>query len=247
MGGQKVTITGNPNITATHRCLWCSNGIMQVSNGTYTSRELMAVDSSGTLTLSGGTYRNANSTFALIANGAGTTTISAGDYLCNNSNTLYNEGTLNVTGGTFSCKSTKSQAALINYGIANVTGGKFTSTTIGIANNSANANLTISGSANVETSSANPPLFVAFGTATVNNNAQMKANSAYGAYVAENGKLYIKGGRISSVTKTAVISGGTLNMSGGTATTANNNAWSLYKAGGTAVYTGGSIPQGKNF
>ena len=209
----KVNIEGaslinNPNETSN-----LSYGIINV--GTYSKTNMK----SGIINVSG----------VAIYNQGGTTTnaitVSGGTITSTRSNAIYNKqsGTINITGGNITSKSSTLYTTSDGTGTINISGGTITSTDYCSINNNSTANINISGSTSLNTGSNN----AAYGainnssTGTINISENVTINSTSTGIVNSSGTTNITGGTLNSANTGIVITTGTVRLGTDDSTVSN--------------------------
>ena len=198
-----------------------------------------------TTTLTGVTLTN-NGTLQIIGDG---------EIINTKSNTIKNNGTLNIEEGvkitgvtTYVSGSTGAESTIDNYGNLTVNGGTIIAKSADAIFNESTGIVTI----NSGTIEGNKAILRNFGTASTEENPSVKilggtltAKTANGITNKSSGLLYIGGGTISSKQTesypTIYNETGKIKIAGGTITSENDRAVANFYEGGYAEITGGHI------
>lgn len=258
-GGTLEGLKGNGLNTGTSAITKITGGSLQ--GGTeyplIVNENELTIDG-GSVTLTGGSnlINNKSAAVAYLKSGSfhetgnsntiynlGTVYVSGGNYVADNNLLFANEGTLNVTGGTLN-GSGGTVIHNLETGTANISGGKITSTKSGTQAVLNYGKTTISGSADI---SGNTSLIVNYSeTAQIDVTGGTIAATGSNNAFHNLGIVNFSGATLTSEKSTALSSEKTLNIKGGNITSDYGNA--VYTAtSGTTTITGGTLKTTDDF
>ncbi len=215
-----------------------SSGVVNISGGTFETTNSCVYNTSGTVTITGGTFTGSVGSTA-ITNNTGTVTINNGTFT-SRENIIINRdsGTINIAGGSFTTTNTDYSAVYNTLdGTINISDGDFLASAIAITNNTTGTVRVSGGTFNAEKNAINNH---GTGTVTITGGTFNSLNDSYPAIANYDGNItiddvIITGNAICVWNKQI----GTITINGGIFTSNSNNV--LNSDTGTITITGGTF------
>jgi len=244
-----IYIAGGTITSKKYQAIWQSSpvttGMVYITGGIIVSEISQTIynNSTGKITISGGTITGGTGCNAVTNNSTGTVEISAGNISTTNKDAVVNRstGTVNISGGTISTNNGGASVA-ISDGTVTMTGGTINAAGIGMYINKGTA--TIGNRNNTQqpsiTSRGNSSIYIESTANVTIVGGTVVSNSSYGIFNNTYGTINIETANVASAHNAVLNWKGTINIAGGSYT--SSQADGIRNGGeGKIKVTGGTI------